>query len=227
MNLKNYQTLPNAILQERVKITYGWHFLERRLDFHVEICFLLASIFFSSHYIIKISIYHPSRLPAEGPVHCFSSYKQWPLNSKLAMHHNAHRYQKPLDCQEKLWRLLLLPNSYLCNAIIQYGWSPCVDCGYIGFSAFLTAMLFCYNCFIPGLSAYFWEVVLKHILTDIWDWPIMFVRKFRPQTGLKQGDKKGQRLSAIVQSVPAIFTVQISNQNINPKGWQKHPLHAH
>lgn len=53
MNLRNYQTLPNAILQERVKITYGWHFLERRLDFHVEICFLLASIFFSSHYIIK------------------------------------------------------------------------------------------------------------------------------------------------------------------------------
>lgn len=159
--MKNYQTLPNAILQERVKITCGWHILERRLDLHVEICFLLVSIFFSSHYIIKTSIYHPSRLPAEGPVHCFSSYKQWPLNSKLAMHHNAHGYQKPLNCQEKLWRLLLLPNSYLCNAVIQSGWSPCVDCGYIGFSAFLTAMLFCYNCFIPGLSAYFWEVVLK------------------------------------------------------------------
>lgn len=159
MNLKNYQTLPIAILQERVKISSSCTFLERKLDFHLRM--------FSSSFHLFLLMLHYKNLSII--ITLVSSYKQWPLYSKLATHHNAHGYQKPLDCQEKLWRLLLLPNSYLCNAVIQSGWSPCVDCGYIGFSAFLTAMLFCYNCFIPSLSAYFWKVVLKRTLTDIWE----------------------------------------------------------
>lgn len=152
-NLRSPQTLLNVSLQERIKITSSWHILERRLDFHVEIFFfLLASLFFllTLHYKNLSVCYHPHRLLAKGPVHCFNSCKQWSLNNKLAMHQDVHGYQKPLGCQGELWRLLLLPSSCLCNAIIQPVTSLRVECGYKGFSAFLTAVIFCYDCFISA-----------------------------------------------------------------------------
>lgn len=65
-----------AILQERVKISSSWPFFERKLDFHVRMFSSSSHLFLLMLHYKNLYYYHPSRRPAEGPVHCFSSYKQ-------------------------------------------------------------------------------------------------------------------------------------------------------